>query len=381
MNEYPRAGLDLVDSVAEDLGVWLFPNLRLRNATDGLHRAQAGLPVRVPRLGDRLQGALELPLAHRHAGERRLRHVRRRRAPVRGNRAAARRALAASASADRSRRASASASSRVRTSPAKAASSTARAGAPPRGPARAPAPRSGRRRARARADGRRCATRAPRGPARARASRWLSTRLVARARAAGREPVGHGQHRHLDLDRLARAHVPVHVPARQRLLVHEEPEVQVVLRQRGDEVRERGARVHAPAEGARQVGAHAVVTPEEHAALVGDRARRRLAGVVEQGAEPQRLPAGELVASGCASSRAMPSPDSPSTAAGSPVTSTTPLEHLERVTPHVQVVVRVLLDSLQRLELGQQTRPRARSSPSARSRAAASGPATSRRSS
>jgi Zn-dependent M28 family amino/carboxypeptidase len=44
MNEYPRAGLDLVDSVARDLGVWLFPNLRLRNATDGLHALKQGYP-------------------------------------------------------------------------------------------------------------------------------------------------------------------------------------------------------------------------------------------------------------------------------------------------------------------------------------------------
>jgi len=44
MNEYPRAGLELVDSVAEELGVWLFPNLRLRNATDGLHALKQGYP-------------------------------------------------------------------------------------------------------------------------------------------------------------------------------------------------------------------------------------------------------------------------------------------------------------------------------------------------
>ena len=44
MNEYPAAGLDLVDSVAEELGVRLFPNLRLRNATDGLIALKAGYP-------------------------------------------------------------------------------------------------------------------------------------------------------------------------------------------------------------------------------------------------------------------------------------------------------------------------------------------------
>jgi Peptidase family M28 len=44
MNEYPRAGLELVDSLAEELGIWLFPNLRLRNATDGLHALKRGYP-------------------------------------------------------------------------------------------------------------------------------------------------------------------------------------------------------------------------------------------------------------------------------------------------------------------------------------------------
>jgi acetylornithine deacetylase/succinyl-diaminopimelate desuccinylase-like protein len=44
MYEYPRAGLEAVDRAAEDLGVWLFPNLRLRNATDGLVALKAGYP-------------------------------------------------------------------------------------------------------------------------------------------------------------------------------------------------------------------------------------------------------------------------------------------------------------------------------------------------
>ena len=44
MNEYPREDLALVDSVAERLGIPLFPNLRLRNATDGLHALKQGYP-------------------------------------------------------------------------------------------------------------------------------------------------------------------------------------------------------------------------------------------------------------------------------------------------------------------------------------------------
>jgi hypothetical protein len=42
MRDYPRPALEMVDSVAEELGVWLFPNLRLRNATDGLIALKAG---------------------------------------------------------------------------------------------------------------------------------------------------------------------------------------------------------------------------------------------------------------------------------------------------------------------------------------------------
>jgi Peptidase family M28 len=36
MHEYPKPALDLIDGIAEELGIWLLPNLRLRNGTDGL---------------------------------------------------------------------------------------------------------------------------------------------------------------------------------------------------------------------------------------------------------------------------------------------------------------------------------------------------------
>ncbi len=44
MYEYPRPALDLVDRTAAELGVWLFPNLRFRNATDSLVALKAGYP-------------------------------------------------------------------------------------------------------------------------------------------------------------------------------------------------------------------------------------------------------------------------------------------------------------------------------------------------
>ena len=45
MNEYPKDFLGLVKRCADGLGVYLFPNLRLRNATDGLVALRAGYPT------------------------------------------------------------------------------------------------------------------------------------------------------------------------------------------------------------------------------------------------------------------------------------------------------------------------------------------------
>ena len=45
MREYPPAALALVDGLAEELRIWLFPNLRLRNGTDGLEALAAGYPT------------------------------------------------------------------------------------------------------------------------------------------------------------------------------------------------------------------------------------------------------------------------------------------------------------------------------------------------
>jgi hypothetical protein len=45
MREYPAPALALIDGLAEELGIWLFPNLRLRNGTDGLEALAAGYPT------------------------------------------------------------------------------------------------------------------------------------------------------------------------------------------------------------------------------------------------------------------------------------------------------------------------------------------------
>ena len=42
MHEYPRRSLELMDGLAEELGIWLYPNLRLHNGTDGLEPLAAG---------------------------------------------------------------------------------------------------------------------------------------------------------------------------------------------------------------------------------------------------------------------------------------------------------------------------------------------------
>jgi Zn-dependent M28 family amino/carboxypeptidase len=45
MNEYPKDVLARVKHAARDLGVYLYPGLRLRNATDGLITLRAGYPT------------------------------------------------------------------------------------------------------------------------------------------------------------------------------------------------------------------------------------------------------------------------------------------------------------------------------------------------
>jgi Peptidase family M28 len=47
MREYPERALVFMDRLAEEQGVWLFPNLRIRNGTDGLEPAAAGYETAV----------------------------------------------------------------------------------------------------------------------------------------------------------------------------------------------------------------------------------------------------------------------------------------------------------------------------------------------
>jgi hypothetical protein len=47
MREYPEKSLSLMDNLAEELGIYLFPNLRLHNGTDGLEPLAAGYETAV----------------------------------------------------------------------------------------------------------------------------------------------------------------------------------------------------------------------------------------------------------------------------------------------------------------------------------------------
>jgi hypothetical protein len=47
MREYPARSVALMDGLAEELGIWLFPNLRLHNGTDGLESMAAGYETAV----------------------------------------------------------------------------------------------------------------------------------------------------------------------------------------------------------------------------------------------------------------------------------------------------------------------------------------------
>jgi hypothetical protein len=47
MYDYPAPALELLDSTAEELGIWLYPNLRLHNGTDGLEALASGYETAV----------------------------------------------------------------------------------------------------------------------------------------------------------------------------------------------------------------------------------------------------------------------------------------------------------------------------------------------
>ena len=172
------------------------------------------------------------------------------------------------------------------------------------------------------------------------------------AAAAGGEPVGDGEQGDVGGDRLGRPQVLVDAPRRQRRLVDEEAEPQVVQGQRLQVSRESLAGAQPPAEPADDLGPLAVVADEGDVAVALP-ARRRLADVVQEGAEAQRRAAAHLVGERLGEQL----PRLRGALAGEPVEVgldlERPLQHRQGVAVDVEVVVGPLLDPAQRLQLGQ----------------------------
>ena len=167
-----------------------------------------------------------------------------------------------------------------------------------------------------------------------------------RVPAARGEPVGARQERHLDLDGRGAREVAVDRAAVERPLVHEEAEHQVMPGHGREEAAEPLARAQAPAHLTHHLLTQPVVPQEGHAPVIAHVVRGRLADVVEQRTEAERLAARELVRQRLVEHLAQ-------VAGGLRLQLDQPLEHLERVPVDVLVVVVALLDVVEVGELGQ----------------------------
>ena len=105
----------------------------------------------------------------------------------------------------------------------------------------------------------------------------------------GGHAIGAREHGDLHLHRLAAAQVVVHGARRQRALVHEEPEPQVLAGEPAHERAQALAGAQPPEHVRDDLLPHLVVPHERDLAVVAAAARGRLAHVVEQRAEAQRL--------------------------------------------------------------------------------------------
>ena len=142
-------------------------------------------------------------------------------------------------------------------------------------------------------------------------------------------------------------------------LVDEEPQAQVVAHERRHVRAQPLARAQPPEHRARQLRPAGIVSDEGHTSVLGaDRTREGLGRVVQQRAPAQRLSAGQLVRErlgeqslhgGTALADARLQLAHPVPRTGGQLDR--PVEHLERVSVHVEVVEAVLLDPAQRLQL------------------------------
>ncbi len=167
------------------------------------------------------------------------------------------------------------------------------------------------------------------------------------------QPVGDAEHGDVDLNRLAGREVAVDGPRRQRLFVHKEAEAQVMTGQRRDMSDQPLAGAQSREDPGRHLRSAHVVLEEGRAALGADRAGEWFGDVMYQSAEPQRLAARELVGQRLVEDLPQAGPEFAERGAGIVRNVDRRLERRERVLIDVEVVVVALLETTQRVQLGQ----------------------------
>ena len=212
---------------------------------------------------------------------------------------------------------------------------------------------------------RRRARPAPAGSTSRASSTWRSIASLGLAAARG-EAVGDGQQRDVDLDRLGRREVAVERRgASSGRLVHEEAEAQVVAGERRDVRAQPLARRSRREDVARELRAlrRRGRGSRRLAVVAHDRASRGLAASCSSAPQRRPVAAGQPVGERLGEQRARSASacSAPSDGGRVALERERLLEHLERVAVDVAVVVAVLLDAVQRGELGQHDR---RSAPS-----------------
>src|SRR5256885_9067818 len=123
-----------------------------------------------------------------------------------------------------------------------------------------------------------------------------------------------------------------------------------MARERRDEVGERSAGAEALANGTPDLGSELIVTDEQHPP-VHDAPRRRLGHVVKERSEAKRLSARETIRERQLERLAYALGLRAEHRTEIALERNQLLEHRERVAPHVQVVVGILLDALEPLQL------------------------------
>ena len=180
-------------------------------------------------------------------------------------------------------------------------------------------------------------------------ARQVQVRLDRRLRVSppGGQAVRAGQERRLDLDGLRGGQVAVDRGARQRALVHQEAEPQVVAGDPAQVLAQRRARLEPAADRRDNLLADRVVADERHPPVGQLVARRGLADVVEERGKAQGLAAGQLVAQVLVEHGTQAGSRLAEHALQVLLEPDQLLEHLERVAVDVGVVELVLGDTVE----------------------------------